>query len=163
MRITIDTDDKGKVNIDTGDTGDKGNEKPGLFQSTADVPVIDAGPAPVQELQRLQKVSTAGEGAGLAASASAQDREAQLPLNPLRAGAAAAYQDPANLRKKAAESEGTSATQRPSVAQQPATAQQPSITTIDGGAAQVPARKELPSAATPEQQPAKGAKREKRR
>jgi hypothetical protein len=149
MRITIDTDDKGKVNIDTGDTG---NEKPGLFESTIDIPVIDAGPAPVQEIeQRARKVDTATEVSSVSESQSPQDREAQLPLNPLRAGAAAAYQDPANLRKRAPDFEGTAA------------AQDPSITTIDAGSAKVPKDKKSSDVPTPEQQSPKGAQRDKKR
>jgi hypothetical protein len=143
MRITIDTDDKGKVNIDTGekiDTGNKGSDKPGLFQSTADIPVIDAGPAPVQEIERLQKGIPASEVSRLSASATSEDREAELPLNPLRAGAAAAYQNPANLRKKAQQFEGMSV------------AQDPSTTTIDGGSAQIPKDKESSDPRRPQPQ-----------
>jgi hypothetical protein len=135
MRITIDTDDKGKVNIDTGD---KGSDKPGLFQSTSDIPVTDAGPAPLHEIERLRKVNTAAEVSSVSASASPDDREAQLPLNPLRAGAAAAYQNPANLRKRTPDFEGTSV------------AQDPSIVIIDGGSAQIPKDKKSSDAPTPE-------------
>lgn len=142
MRITIDTDDKGKVNIDTGD---KGTDKPASFESTADIPVIDAGPAPIHELERLRSATTGGE--GVSKSPSPQDREAQLPLNPLRAGAAAAYEDPANLRKKAARSEGTSAAR----SEETSAAQDPSIITIDGGSARIPGDKESSGAPTPEQ------------
>jgi hypothetical protein len=127
MRITIDTDDKGNVNIDTGD---KGSDKPGLFDSTADVRVIDAGPAPIQEIERLRKGLPATEASSAYASKSPEDREEQLPLNPLRAGAAAAYENPANLRKR------PPAHERPSVAHDPS-----SITAMDGGAAQIPADK----------------------
>jgi hypothetical protein len=127
MRITIDTDDKGKVNIDTGD---KGNDRPQLFESTTDIPVIDAGPAPIQEIERVRKSNTAVEVPGVPATLSPEDRETQLPLNPLRAGAAAAYQRPDNLRKKSADVEGTFA------------AKDPSIDTIDGGSAQIPKDKD---------------------
>ena len=153
MRITISSDDKGKVHIDTGDTGDvRPDVKPGLFESTTDVPVIDAGPAPIQDIERIQK-ATAGEVRGFALPASHEEREAELPLNPLRAGAAAAYRDPANLRKRAADAEGTFA-----VAQQPQ--QQSSATTFDGGAAQVSESRE----ASGEQQASKqeSSKRSKR-
>ena len=148
MRITIDTDDKGKVNIHTGD---KGIDKPGLFESTTDIPVIDAGSAPIQELERLHKVSTAAEGDSVSTMQSPQDREAQLPLNPLRAGAAAAYQNPANLRRMAADYEGTSA------------AQDQSITTMDGGSAQIAKDKESSGAPIHERQSAKDAKGDKKR
>jgi len=149
MRITIDTDDKGKVNIDTG--GDKDNDKAGLLESTTDIRVIDAGPAPIQEIERAHKLSTAAEISSASESPSRQDREAQLPLNPLRAGAAAAYQDPANLRKKAADFEKAFA------------AQDASITTIDGGSAKIQKNKESSDAPTPERQSAKGGKRDKKR
>ena len=135
MRITIDTDDKGKVNIDTGD---KGSDKPGLFQSTIDIPVIDAGPAPIQEIERQQKGTSAAQVSSV--SASPEDRETQLPLNPLRAGAAAAYQDPANLRKKPPQFERTSA------------AQGPSTLTIDGGSAHIPKDKKSSDPRPPEPQ-----------
>jgi hypothetical protein len=134
MRITLTTDDKGNIKIDTGE---KGDDKPALFQSTTDIPVIDGGPAPLQELQRERSVT---------ASASPQEREAELPLNPLRAGAAAAYQDPANLRRKAAGVAGT-----------PAAAQAPSITTFDGGPAKISKDKESYG------EPEKGGKRDKKR
>ena len=142
MRITIDTDDKGKVNIDTGD---KDNDNAGLLESTTDIRVIDAGPAPIQEIERAHKLSTAAE---ISSASESPDREAQLPLNPLRAGAAAAYKDPANLRKRAADFEGTFA------------AQDASISTIDGGSAKIPKNKESSEAPT---QSAKGAKRDKKR
>jgi len=148
MRITIDADDKGKVNIHTSD---KGIDKPGLFQSTTGIPVIDAGSAPIQELERSHKVGTAAEGEGVSAPLSPQDREAQLPLNPLRAGAAAAYQNPANLRRQAADYEGTSA------------AQDQSITAMDGGSAKIPAGKQLSDASTSERPSSKGGKRDKKR
>jgi hypothetical protein len=163
MRITINTDDKGKVHIDTGDAGDvRPDIKPGLFESTPDVPVIDAGAAPVQEIERMQHATAGEAGKTLSATAAAvsdEERESQLPLNPLRAGAAAAYRDPANLRKRAADVEGTFA-----VAQQ----QQPSAATFDGGAAQVAEREEVIGASTParqasKQQSSKRAKRDKRR
>lgn len=159
MRITISSDDKGKLHIDTGDTGDvKPDVRPGLFESTTDVPVIDAGPAPIQEIERTQGV-TAGEvgtrPSVTAAAASAEEREAQ-PLNPLRAGAAAAYRDPANLRKKAPDVEGTFA-----VAQQQFQQQQSSATTFDGGAAQVSESKEASGPAA--EQPSKSAKRDRKR
>lgn len=125
MRITIDTDDKGKVNIDTGD---KGSDKPGLFEGTTDIPVIDAGAAPLQEIEQLRKGSLTAEVSSVYASP--EDRDAQLPLNPLRAGAAAAYQNPANLRKRPPDYERTSV------------AHDPSITRMDGGSAQIPADKE---------------------
>lgn len=143
MRITIDTEDKGKVNIDTQDkptidigTGEAGMQKPGLFEETKDAPVIDGGGAPLQEIERMQKGKTAAEVSGISASASSQDREAQLPLNPLRAGAAAAYQNPANLRKKAPDVEGT-----PAADQRTSAAQEPSIAAIDAGPPQIPEEK----------------------
>ena len=148
MRITIDADDKGKVNIHTSD---KGIDKPGLFQSTTGIPVIDAGSAPIQELERSHKVSTAAEGEGVSAPLSPQDREAQLPLNPLRAGAAAAYQNPANLRRQAADYEGTSA------------AQDRSITTMDGGSAKIAKDEESSGAPKRDRQSTKGGKRDKKR
>ncbi len=141
MRITIDTDDKGKVSVDTGtgtDTGINAGEKPGMFESTADVPVIDAGPAPLQEIERLQKGIPATEVSSISARASAEDREAQLPLNPLRAGAAAAYRDPANLRKRAAESEGAPVAQATAAAEGMSAAQDQSMVIIDGGSAHIP-------------------------
>lgn len=128
MRITIDTDDKGNVNIDTGD---KDTDKPGLIDSTTGVRVIDAGPAPIQEIERLRKGLPATEVSSAYASQSPEDREEQLPLNPLRAGAAAAYESPANLRKR------PPAHERPSVAHDPS-----SINTMDGGSARMPADKE---------------------
>ena len=137
MRITIDTDDKGKVNIDTGD---KSSDKPGLFQSTMDIPVIDAGPAPIQEIERRQKGTSAAQVSSVSANASPEDRETQLPLNPLRAGAAAAYQDPANLRKRGHGYEATSV------------AQGPSTVTIDGGSAHIPKDKKSSDPRTPEPQ-----------
>jgi hypothetical protein len=154
MRITISSDDKGKVHIDTGEAGQLKSDttpdvKPGLFESTTGVPVIDAGPAPVQEIERTQGVIASAEaGRSLSATAPAaspEEREAQLPLNPLRAGAAAAYRDPANLRKRAADTEGTFAVAQ----QQPQ--QQPSATTFDGGAAQVSESKEASATPTSEQ------------
>ncbi len=160
MRITIDSDDKGKVKIDTGERVDV---VPGVFEPTTDVQVIDAGPAPIQEIERMQRVATAGEVSGLsatAAAASPQEREKDQPLNPLRAGAAAAYRDPANLRMRAAESEGTFAAQP----QQP---QQPSVATAaatsDGGAAPAPEGKEASAAPTSARQSSKRAKRDKKR
>lgn len=135
MRITIDTDDKGKVNIDTGD---KGNDKPGLFESTTDIPVTDAGGAPIQEIERLRNSMMTTEVGTVSASPSFQEREAQLPLNPLRAGAAAAYQNPANLIRKAGAPEQSFA------------AQDPSLTTIDGGSAELPKNNELQGGPTPE-------------
>jgi hypothetical protein len=145
MRITIDTDDKGNVHIDTGD---KGTEGRGLFESTKDIPVVDAGPAPFQEVERQQAIITQTEGGGVSAGASPQDREAQLPLNPLRAGAAAAYRNPANLRNTAAPPEGA-----------PAAAQDLSIGAIDGGSARIPGDKKP----TGEREPAKSGKRDKKR
>lgn len=127
MRITIDTDDKGNVKVDTGDSGDY---KPGLFESTADVPVIDAGPAPVQQIEQMQKAAGTSELTIEYASAAPGKGEEQLPLNPLRAGAEAAYRDPANLRKRAPEAERTFA------------AQEVSINTIDGGSAKIPKDKD---------------------
>ena len=120
MRIIIETDDKGQVNIDTGD---KSNDKPRLFESTTDIPVTDAGPAPIQDIERQRKGMTAAEVSNVYASPSQEDREAQLPLNPLRAGAAAAYQDPANVRRMSVAPEERSATQ------------DRSSSTIDAGAA----------------------------
>lgn len=163
MRITISSDDKGKVHIDTGTAGDVTPDvRPGLFESTADVPVIDAGAAPIQEIERMQGVTAAGHVSSLAAAASPEEREKEQPLNPLRAGAAAAYRDPANLRKKAADAEGTFAVAQ----QQPQ--QQASATTFDGGAAQVSESKEAPVTAarerqTSNEQSSKRAKRDKRR
>ena len=148
MRITIDTEDKGSVNIDTGD---KGNDKPGLFESTTDIPVTDAGGAPIQEIERLRNTMMTTEVGTLSASPSLQEREAQLPLNPLRAGAAAAYQNPANLIRQAAGYEGMSA------------AQDQSIAAIDGGTAQMAADNETSEAPAPEQPSSKGAKRDKKR
>ena len=148
MRITIDTDDKGNVHIDTGD---KGTEGRGLFESTRDIPVVDAGPAPLQEVERQQAMITQAEGG---AAAAAQDREAQLPLNPLRAGAAAAYRNPANLRNTAAPSEGA-----PPVA----ASQDPSIVIMDGGSAKYPGDKKSSGAQPGEREPAKGGKRDKKR
>jgi hypothetical protein len=159
MRITINTDDKGKLSIDTGDTGDV---RPGVFEGTTDVPVIDAGPAPIQEIERMQSVTAVGEVSGLSAAAatalSPEEREKELPLNPLRAGAAAAYRDPANLRNKAAGLEATFAAQP----------QQPSLAAIDGGAAQLPESEKSIAAPTSERQPSKKqpskrAKRDKKR
>jgi hypothetical protein len=69
-----------------------------------------------------------------------QDREAALPLNPLRAGAAAAYQNPANLRMSA-----------PDIAATSAAAREPLVTTFDGGPAKISKDKES--------QPAKPAKK----
>ena len=151
MRITIDTDDKGKVNIDTGD---KGNETLGLAESTTDMLVIDAGPAPIQEIERQHKMTAQPQGESVSASASPQEREAQLPLNPLRAGAAAAYENPANLRKRGVTSEGAPAA---------AAAKEPSRVTIDGGSAQIPKDKKQSDATTPEQQPPRNAKGDKKR
>lgn len=145
MRITINTDDKGKLSIDTGDTGDV---RPGVFEGTTDVPVIDAGPAPVQEIERMQSVTAVGEVKGLSATAvtaSPEERGKDLPLNPLRAGAAAAYRDPANLRNKAAGLAATFAAQQ----------QQPSLAAIDGGAAQLPQSEKAIAAPTSERQPSK--------
>lgn len=171
MRITISSDDKGKLHIDTGEAGDiKPDIKPGLFESTTGIPVIDAGSAPIQEIERMQGVAAGEAGKSLsatAAAAAAEEREAELPLNPLRAGAAAAYRDPANLRKKAADVAGTFA-----VAQQPVQQQPPSATTFDGGAAPASESKEAigaPSerqATKPQpskQQPSKRGKGDKRR
>jgi hypothetical protein len=146
MRITIDSDDKGKLNIQSSD---KGINKPGSFESTSDIPVIDAGSAPVQELQRTHKVSTAAEGESAAMAQSPQEREAQLPLNPLRAGAAAAYQNPANVRSQAADYEGTPA------------AQHQSMNTMDGGSAKIAKDKQSSGAPTREPQPS--GKRDKKR
>jgi hypothetical protein len=149
MRITIDIDDKGKVNIDTDD---KGNDKPGLFESTTDIPVIDAGPAPIEQVERLSNVITSTEGDSVYMTPSPLDREAQLPLNPLRAGAAAAYQSAANLRTTAADYTGTSA------------AQDPSIATIDGGpSAHIPENKASSDAPKPARRSAKSARRDKKR
>lgn len=142
MRITIDTDDKGNVKIDTGESG---ADKPTLFQSTPDIPVIDGGQAPIQEAQRQSNVAGA-EAVSVSASASRKDREAELPLNPLRAGAAAAYQSPANLRKMAAHFGATSAA-----------VPEPSINAIDAGPARVP--KKSPDAPSRE----KGGKRDKKK
>lgn len=150
MRITIDTDDKGNVHIDSGN---KGNEGRGLFESTSDIPVVDAGPAPLQEVERQQSVMTQAEGGGVSAGASPQDREAQLPLNPLRAGAAAAYRNPANLRNIAAPSEGAP----------PVAAKDLSAGAIDGGSAKIPGDKKPSGAPTGEREPAKGGKRDKKR
>jgi hypothetical protein len=153
MRITIDTDDKGKVKIDTGE---KIDELPGLFGSATDVSVIDAGPAPIQEIERMQKAAAASE-TGLTANVAAappEQREKELPLNPLRAGAAAAYQDPANLKKKAAASEATFAAQPQ---------QQLSTATSDGGAAPVPEGKKASAAPTSERQSSKRGKSDKKR
>lgn len=141
MRITIDIDDKGKVNIDTGD-------KPGLFGSTTDIPVIDAGPAPIEQVERLSNVITATEGDSVSTTPSPQAPEAQMPLNPLRAGAAAAYQRADNLRTLAADYTGTSA------------AQDPSIATIDGGPPRISGKTK---AAAKSPRPAKAAKRDKKR
>lgn len=145
MRITIDTEDKGNVNIDTQDkrtvnigTAEAGIDKAGLFENTTDIPVIDAGPAPLQEIERMQKGIAATDVGSISATASSQDREAQLPLNPLRAGAAAAYQNPANLRKKAPDVEGTPA----AGFQGTAAAQEPSSAAIDAGPPQIPENKE---------------------
>src|SRR5437773_2106617 len=142
MRITIETDDKGNVNIDTGD---KGNNKPGLFESTADIPVIDAGSAPIEYLARLG--TTATEGDSVSVTSSAQDPEAQLPLNPLRAGATAAYQSAAYQRTTAVAYQGTPADSDPSIA------------ATDGGrAASIPDSKASSDAPKPDRRSAKTAK-----
>lgn len=159
MRITIDSDDKGKVKINTGDRVDL---VPGVFEPTTDVQVIDAGPAPIQEIERMQKLAAAGEVSGLSATpaaASPEEREKDQPLNPLRAGAAAAYRDPANLRMRAAESEGTFAAQQQQQQQQLSAG----TGTSDGGAAPVPEGKEASAAQTSERQSSKRAKRDKKR
>lgn len=150
MRITIDTDDKGKVNIDTDD---RVNAKPGLFESTTDIPVIDAGPAPIEQIERLSNVITANmESVSTTLSHPHPDPEAQLPLNPLRAGAAAAYQSAANLRTIAPGYTATSA------------AQDPSIATIDGGrSAHVPENKASSDTPAPDRRSAKASKRNKKR
>ena len=146
MRITIDTDDKGNVNIDTGD---KGNNKPGLFESTADIPVIDAGSAPIEYLGRLS--TTASEADSVSGTPSAQDPEAQLPLNPLRAGATAAYQSAAYQRTTAVAYQGTPADHDPSIA------------ATDGGrAASIPDNKASSDAPTPDRRSAKTAKARKK-
>ena len=149
MRITIDTDDKGNVNIDTSD---KGNNKPGLFESTTDIPVIDAGSAPIEYLERLGNVITATESDSLSATPSPQDPKAQLPLNPLRAGATAAYQSAANQRMTAAASQATPADHDPSIA------------ATDGGrAALIPDKKASSDAPKPDRRSAKTAKSGKKR
>jgi hypothetical protein len=147
MRITIDTDDKGNVNIDTGD---KGNNKPGLFESTTDIPVIDAGSAPIEYLERLGNVAT--EGDSLSLTPSPQDPKAQLPLNPLRAGATAAYESAAYQRTTAAVHQGTPADHDPSIA------------ATDGGrAARIPDSKASSDAPAPDRRSAKTAKSSKKR
>jgi hypothetical protein len=149
MRITIDTDDKGNVNIDTGD---KGNNKPGLFESTTDIPVIDAGSAPIEYLERLSNVTTGTEGDSLSLTPSAQDPKAQLPLNPLRAGATAAYQSAAYQKTTAVAYQGTPADHDPSIA------------ATDGGrAARIPDSKASSDAPAPDRRSAKTAKSSKKR
>lgn len=145
MRITIDTDDKGRVNIDTGEQG-------GSVEGATDILLVDAGPAPIQDIERQRKLTTPSDVGSVSASASPQDREAQLPLNPLRAGAAASYANPGNLRKKAAGAEGTST----------AAAQDASTVTIDGGSAKIPKDKKKSDAA-PDQPSEKAAKRDRTR
>jgi hypothetical protein len=149
MRITIDTDDKGKVSIETDY---KGNDRPGLFESTTDIPVIDAGSAPIEQVERFSNLITATEGDSVSPMLSPEDRLAQLPLNPLRAGAAAAYQSAANQRTLAADYQGTSA------------AQDSSIAAIDGGrSARIPENKAPSDAPTPDRRSAKTAKSGKKR
>lgn len=83
MRITIDTDDKGNVKL-------------GSFDGAADIPVIDAGPAPVEHIQRMSSVFAAADGGGMSlpiSLPSAPDPHAKTPLNPLRAGSAAARRE----------------------------------------------------------------------
>jgi hypothetical protein len=153
MRITIDTDDKGNVNIDTGD---KGTNKPGLFESTTDIPVIDAGSAPLEYLALLSNVATEGE--SLSLTPSPQDPKAQLPLNPLRAGATAAYQSAANQRMTAAAPPGSAAAYQGTPADH-----DPSIAATDGGrAARIPDNKSS-DAPKSDRRSAKTAKSSKKR
>jgi hypothetical protein len=80
MRITIDTNEP----ADSGEPG-----KLGALQ--ANIPVIDAGPAPIENIRRMSGLAiSSGQGAPVQyaqALIDARARTADLPLNPLRAGA----------------------------------------------------------------------------
>ena len=151
MRITIHTDDQGKVNIDT----DKPSEKAGLFESTPDVPVTDAGAAPSEHIQQWNMLTNAATSAEASIVPTARNPDAELPLNPLRAGAAAAYASAANRAKAVpASQEMTAATYAATTAADDTTA------TVDGGAAAHIPRASAPSEAAPAP---KQAKRRKKR
>jgi hypothetical protein len=80
MRITIDTNEP----ADSGEQGKLGSLQAGIR-------VIDAGPAPVENIRRMSGLGiSGGQGAPVQhaqALVGARARTAELPLNPLRAGA----------------------------------------------------------------------------
>ena len=150
MRITIDTDDKSNVNIETED---KGNNKPGLFEQTTDIPLTDGGAAPIEHLQLLNNVTIAAEGDNSVTSL-ARDPKAELPLNPLRAGAAAAYQSTAQRTRDTSDQETIAVAY-----QETSSTQDLSIGATDGGrAAYIPAAN-ASSEAPATTQPAKSRKK----
>jgi hypothetical protein len=87
MRITIDTNDKVEV------AGDKRTVSPGEAAAEQQVTVVDAGPAPVDLIRRSRAVSldaNAIDAGPTRLSVALPKSEQEMPLNPLRAGAAAA-------------------------------------------------------------------------
>ena len=86
MRITIDTSDKVEV------AGDKRAVSPGE-PAAEQATVVDAGPAPVDLIRRSRPVSldaNAIDAGPTRLSVALPKSEQEMPLNPLRAGAAAA-------------------------------------------------------------------------
>lgn len=124
MRITIDIDGKGN------------GAKLVSAEDAADIPVIDAGPAPIEHVKRLSSMMAAADGGGMSLPL-ATDIDAKQPLNPLRAGAAAARQT-------------GYVDAEPSVAT--------SVPTTDGGRAAHLTNNTLPPATAPVAPPAKAAK-----
>ncbi len=149
MRITIHTDEQGNVNIDT----DKPTEQPGMFHSTPDIPVIDAGGAPSEHLQRWNALTNAAVAAEPSMEPAARYPEAELPLNPLRAGAAAAYANPANKARAATVNQETTASAYSAVS-----AAADSSAAVDGGAAAHIPKSSAPPEPAPKAKP-KGKKK----
>ena len=96
MRITIDTDDLVKNQL-------------GLADGATDIVVIDAGPAPIEHIKRMSSVFAAADGGGMSPAHLQHDlntQAAQVPLNPLRAGAAASQKAPAAQDSAVATTDG---------------------------------------------------------
>jgi|SRR5689334_20643323 len=150
MRITIHTDEQGNVNIDT----EKPSAQPGMFHSTPDIPLTDAGAAPSEHVQRWNALTNAAASAEPSLEAAPRYPEAESPLNPLRAGAAAAYANPANKARAATVNQETTAAAYSAVS-----AAADSSAAVDGGAAA-----HIPNvSAPPEDKPkAKQTKRRKK-
>lgn len=80
MRITIETDEQSRMSV-SGDVAGR--------EAASETKAVDAGPAPLEHIHRLQAQTRAREiDAGAVRITPSRIAERETPLNPLRAGAA---------------------------------------------------------------------------